>query len=76
MIIMIIFGFGANFITGLVGFLYPCYMSFKALMTDYSDDDRHWLTYWTVYSFISLADPIFEYLLSFLPVYHLFKVIF
>ena len=75
MLICLIVGFCSSLLSGLVGFLYPCYMSFKALETNYSDDDRHWLTYWTVYSFVVLADPLLEIVLSFIPMYHFFKVI-
>lgn len=74
LLLLIVVDVGSSFLSNLVGFVYPSYMSFKALQTSYGEDDRHWLTYWTVYSFVTLFDPFLEILLSFIPMYHLFKV--
>ncbi len=76
LLILVVLDFGSSFLSNLVGFVYPSYMSFKALQTNYTEDDRHWLTYWTVYSFVTLFDPFLEVILSFIPMYHLFKVMF
>ncbi len=73
-LLLVVLDIGSSFLSNLVGFVYPSYMSFKALQTSYSEDDRHWLTYWTVYSFVTLFDPFLEIILSFIPMYHLFKV--
>jgi len=38
-LLCIIFGFCSDFLTALVGLLYPAYMSFKAIETKEEDDD-------------------------------------
>ncbi|EGR33531.1 TB2 HVA22 family protein, putative [Ichthyophthirius multifiliis] len=63
-------------ICDLVGFVYPAYMSFKALETQRTDDDKQWLTYWVVYSFFTVFDDLLYYLLSFIPFYYLIKITF
>jgi receptor expression-enhancing protein 5/6 len=75
-LLLVVLDVGSSFLSNLVGFVYPSYMSFKALQTSYSEDDRHWLTYWTVYSFVTLFDPFLEIIFSFIPMYHLFKLCF
>jgi receptor expression-enhancing protein 5/6 len=43
--------------------LYPLYASIKAIESPFKEDDQLWLTYWLLYSFVSLlelvAAPIF-----------------
>ena len=45
--------------SNVVGFVYPAYMSFKAIETeDDVDDDIQWLTYWVVFgSVVGVALP-------------------
>ena len=66
---------GSYLLSGLVGFVYPAYMSFKALETDNKDDDRRCLVYWTVYAACQLFDPILSFVLSFVPAFYFIKVI-
>ena len=73
-LLLVILELGASMIAGVVGFLYPAYMSFKALESSDFKDDKHWLTYWTVYSFFTLFDGVLSTLLSFIPMYQFFKV--
>ena len=42
--------------TRLFGFVYPCYMSFKAIESDAKGDDTQWLTYWMVFAVFSLME--------------------
>jgi len=58
LIIAVLLGFGPNALTNLIGFAYPIYASFKALKTDGQDDDTHWLTYWVVFGFFTLAESL------------------
>ena len=39
MMLCIVFGFFSDFLTALVGLLYPAYMSFKAIETKEENDD-------------------------------------
>ncbi|RLN80150.1 hypothetical protein BBJ28_00015782 [Nothophytophthora sp. Chile5] len=67
---------GEELVVGLVGFIYPAYMSFKAISTPNSDDDTQWLTYWVVYAFFNLTESITDLVLSWIPFYFFIKVAF
>jgi len=72
-----IIGYGSSFLQFLVGFLYPAYMSFKAIEnTRDSEDDKLWLTYWVVFSFLYVFDGIIGYVLSIIPFAGLLKIPF
>ncbi|KAH9542586.1 hypothetical protein CY35_13G015300 [Sphagnum magellanicum] len=57
-------------INGLAGpvvmLLYPLYASIKAIESPFKEDDQQWLTYWVLYSFITLlelgAAPVFAWI--------------
>ncbi|KAL4479577.1 hypothetical protein ABPG72_018563 [Tetrahymena utriculariae] len=72
----IIFGICSDFLTAIVGLLYPAYMSFKAIETVEDDDDKQWLTYWIVFSFLHVFDAPLSLVLQFLPFYYPLKVMF
>jgi len=59
----------------VIGFIYPAYLSFKALETESKDDDKLLLTYWTVYGFMTLFDPILVFAFSWIPMFQFIKVI-
>lgn len=42
----------------LFGTVYPFLRSIKAVATPNLDDDVHWLTYWMVFSFLTLLDYV------------------
>jgi len=73
---LVITGIASDFITAIMGFLYPAYMSFKALETPDDGDDIQWLTYWVVFVLISFLDSVFGTVLSLIPLYHLVKLVF
>ncbi|CAL5229284.1 g12581 [Coccomyxa viridis] len=58
-----------------LGFAYPTYASYKALLTPGTADDHQWLTYWVVYGFLETAESIIEQFL-WIPFYYEFKCIF
>ncbi|RLN46754.1 hypothetical protein BBJ29_006017 [Phytophthora kernoviae] len=67
---------GEELVVGLVGFIYPAYMSFKAINTPTTTDDTQWLTYWVVYAFFNLTESVTDLVLSWIPFYFFFKVAF
>jgi receptor expression-enhancing protein 5/6 len=74
--LFVIIGFMGQLLTDCVGVLYPAYKSLKSLETRGDDDDRQWLTYWAVYSLFIIFDTYSGFILSYVPHYFLFKLIF
>merc|ERR1719174_885903 len=77
----LLFGIGGNLITQLVGFVYPAYESFKALEPDNEKREnprmmRTWLTYWIVYSLFSVVEVFVDYILYWIPLYYMLKLVF
>jgi len=75
-LLLVITGIASNFITALMGFAYPAYMSFKALESEGDEDDMQWLTYWVVFIFVNFFDNVVGIFFSIIPLYHLLKLIF
>lgn len=75
-LILILTGIASDFITAIFGFLYPAYMSFKALETPDPGDDVQWLTYWVVFVLITFLDSVFGTVLSIIPLYNVLKLVF
>ncbi|CAI5712585.1 unnamed protein product [Peronospora destructor] len=67
---------GEELVVGLVGFIYPAYVSFKAINTPGTVDDTQWLTYWVIYAFFNLTESITNLLLSWIPFYFFLKIAF
>jgi receptor expression-enhancing protein 5/6 len=72
----LVFGVGGNLVTTLVGYIYPAYQSFKALDAGEERLMQTWLTYWVVYSCFSLAEVFVDYILFWVPMYYMFKLMF
>lgn len=76
-LIFAVIGFGGKWLAFLIGFLYPAYMSFKAIETENeTDDDKQWLTYWVVFSFMHVFDSLINFVLSIIPLYNVLKIAF
>ncbi len=50
-----------------MGFIYPTYMSFKAIESKGTDDDKLWLTYWVVFGFFNIIETFTDVILYWIP---------
>jgi len=60
--------------SNLVGFVYPAYMSFKAIESEDKSDDTIWLTYWVVYAFFNILETFSDLVLYWIPFYYAVKL--
>nr|AYM54784.1 HVA22-like protein-like transcript variant X1 [Cymbidium ensifolium] len=60
----------------LVTLVYPLYASVKAIESKSHVDDQQWLTYWVLYSLITLFELTFVKVLEWLPIWPYAKLIF
>ncbi|CAD5182650.1 unnamed protein product [Musa acuminata subsp. burmannicoides] len=60
----------------VVTLVYPLYASVKAIETKSSADDQQWLTYWVLYSFMTLFELTFAKVLEWLPIWSYAKLMF
>ncbi|VAI84420.1 unnamed protein product [Triticum turgidum subsp. durum] len=60
----------------LVSLAYPLYASVRAIETKSQVDDQQWLTYWVLYSFITLFELTFAPILEWLPFWPYGKLFF
>ncbi|KAF7720836.1 ER membrane protein DP1/Yop1 [Apophysomyces ossiformis] len=71
--IMIFFNLAGQLLTNTISWVYPAYASFKAIESPATDDDKQWLTYWTVIGFVHIVEYFSDILLYWFPFYYLFK---
>lgn len=55
--------------------LYPLYASIMAIESPYKEDDQQWLTYWVLYSLVSLMEMAAGPVIAWIPFYSTFKLI-
>lgn len=65
---------GMWFLYTLTTFVWPAYNSYKAVETPGKTDDKHWLTYWVVFGFVSTFSETIDFVLSFIPLFGYIKV--
>jgi receptor expression-enhancing protein 5/6 len=60
----------------MIGVVYPTIRSIIALESPEKNDDTQWLTYWSIYGILALLDEATSVLLTRIPGYFFFKVLF
>lgn len=73
---VVFMGQSERYVTALTGILFPAYMSLKAIDSEDKEDDKQWCTYWVVFFLFEIAELYFGYILHFLPLYFLIKLVF
>ncbi|KAF5481446.1 hypothetical protein F2P56_002095 [Juglans regia] len=56
--------------------LYPLYASMRAIESPTTLDDQQWLTYWVLYSFITLFELSCSTVLAWFPIWPYIKLVF
>ncbi|PON70379.1 TB2/DP1/HVA22-related protein [Parasponia andersonii] len=59
----------------VVTLVYPLYASIKAIETKSRTDDQQWLTYWVLYSLITLFELTFAKLIEWFPIWPYAKLV-
>ncbi|XVF54290.1 hypothetical protein PTKIN_Ptkin05aG0169000 [Pterospermum kingtungense] len=60
----------------VISLLYPLYASVRAIESESRADDRQWLTYWVLYSMITLLELTFAKVIEWIPIWSYAKLIF
>jgi len=76
-VVLILVTGGMKLASNLIGFLYPAYMSFKALEGGKSmdGDATQWMTYWIIFCSINLMEDTFAFIPKMISFYYSIKVL-
>jgi receptor expression-enhancing protein 5/6 len=68
--------FGGTILSVIFTVLYPSIQSIKAIESEGENDDKEWLTYWTIFGLFHLLDEFGGFVLSFVPFYFYIRIAF
>ncbi|ORX39016.1 membrane organization and biogenesis-related protein [Kockovaella imperatae] len=64
-------------VSNLIGWALPAYLSVQAIESPSTNDDKQWLTYWTVFGSLNLAESMgLRAILYWIPMWFVFKTLF
>lgn len=76
-VVLILIALGAtHLLIDTASVIYPCYASIFALETPQPEDDKQWLTYWLIFTFMKTTDRFTRPILSFIPFFPVLKILF
>ncbi len=76
LVALLFIGLGAQYISNMLGFIYPVYASIRAIETSDKEDDTQWLVYWVVFSSFCLVENFVDLLKYWIPFWYPMKVTF
>ena len=62
-----------KFLSYPISFLFPGYLSFKAVLSPGGDDDTRWLCYWVIVAFLFFVEISLSLFVSLIPFYYEIK---
>ncbi|KAM3720255.1 Receptor expression-enhancing protein [Dirofilaria immitis] len=72
----LVFGSFAELLCGIIGFVYPAYISIRSIESSHKDENVQWLTYWVILALLNIAEYFSETFVPYFPLYWLFKCVF
>lgn len=77
LVLFVVFGVGAAYVTCIIAVAYPAFQTFLALEDeDNADNIKQWLTYWIVFGLFNIFDTWAGFILYFIPFYYCIKMSF
>eukprot|EP00897_Mesotaenium_endlicherianum_P007251 jgi/Mesen1/6554/ME000334S05892 len=70
-----VIGFGLKLVGPMLTLVYPLYSSFEALESQNVKETRQWLTYWVLYSVITIFEFVAAPVLKWIPLYNTAKLL-
>ena len=67
---------GYNLVSALLTCIYPIIASIKALESRDEDDDKKWLSFWTVFGIFQTVEMLFSWVLTLIPFYYTLRLAF